>query len=216
MHMNLARATFVVALLAVVGVGSYAMAGRGTNNVKDRLRVTRRSPAISSNASGNFEARIDDAGSIAWALSYENLTGSVTPGPHPLRADRRQRWHLDLVLLESPVAAGRRRAMPEPVRITERHRDCSQRARSERSGDRRRRLRRDRRGDSRRQGVRERPLDHVPGRRDPRPAEQRVGRRLGHRTGATASRSSRPSRAARSRRGRRRPRGRRRRRGGRT
>ena len=78
MHMNLARATFAVALLAVVGVGSYAMAGRGTNNVKDRLESYQEVPAISSNASGNFEARIDDAGSIAWSLSYENLTGSVT------------------------------------------------------------------------------------------------------------------------------------------
>jgi CHRD domain-containing protein len=78
MHMNLARATFAVALLAVVGAGSYAMAGRGTNNVKDRLESYQEVPAISSNASGNFEARIDDAGNIVWALSYENLTGSVT------------------------------------------------------------------------------------------------------------------------------------------
>lgn len=78
MHMNLARATFAVALLAVVGVGSYATAGRGTNNVKDRLETYQEVPAVSSNASGDFEARIDDAGSIAWSLSYENLTGSVT------------------------------------------------------------------------------------------------------------------------------------------
>jgi hypothetical protein len=77
MRTNLARAAFVVALLTVVGLGSYAMAGGGTNNVKDSLETYQEVPAVSSNASGRFSAQIIDESSIEWSLEYENLTGSV-------------------------------------------------------------------------------------------------------------------------------------------
>jgi CHRD domain-containing protein len=78
MRTNLARAAVGVALLTVVGFGSYAMAGGGTNNVKNRLETYQEVPAVSSNASGQFSARITDDSSIEWTLDYENLTGSVT------------------------------------------------------------------------------------------------------------------------------------------
>jgi hypothetical protein len=78
MRTNLARVVFAGALLTVVGFGSYAMAGGGTNNVKNRLETYQEVPAVSSNASGQFSARITDDSSIEWTLDYENLTGSVT------------------------------------------------------------------------------------------------------------------------------------------
>ena len=82
MRTNLARAVFAGALLIVVGLGSYAMAGGGTNNVKAHLETFQEVPSVSTGASGDFEAKIDDSGSIAWSLSYANLTaGGTVPLP---------------------------------------------------------------------------------------------------------------------------------------
>lgn len=77
MRTNLARAAFALVLIAVVGVGSYAMAGNGTNHVKNRMETYQEVPSVSSAASGSFEARIRDEQAIEWSLSYDNLTGSV-------------------------------------------------------------------------------------------------------------------------------------------
>ena len=66
-------------LLVVLAVGSYAVAGSGTNNVTaDPMSGYLEPPSISTVASGGFEARIDDENDqIEWELSYANLEGAV-------------------------------------------------------------------------------------------------------------------------------------------
>lgn len=64
--------------LAVLAVGSYAVAGGGTNNVHEDLVSYEEVPAVSTAAGGSIEVKIDDAGSaIAYTLSYADLQGSV-------------------------------------------------------------------------------------------------------------------------------------------
>src|SRR5262245_48143650 len=59
MRTNLARATFALALLAVVGIGSYAMADSGKKNLKaDELVGYQENPDISTVANGSFEVSI--------------------------------------------------------------------------------------------------------------------------------------------------------------
>jgi len=79
MRTNLARAAFVVALLAVVGVGSYAMADSGKKNLKaDQLGGYQENPDISTVANGSFEVTLDDdAQTLSYTLSYSGLEGTV-------------------------------------------------------------------------------------------------------------------------------------------
>ena len=67
------------ALLLVLGIGSYAVAGGGSNAFFEQLDSYQEPPSISSVASGNFTARISsDESSIAWTLSYANTEAPVT------------------------------------------------------------------------------------------------------------------------------------------
>ena len=82
MRTNLARAVFALALLAVVGVGSYAMADSGKKQLKaDTLTgYEEATPAgVSSAATGSFSATIDDdAQTISFELTYSGLTTPAT------------------------------------------------------------------------------------------------------------------------------------------
>jgi hypothetical protein len=79
MRTNLARAAFALALLTVVGVGSYAMADSGKKQLKaDELTGYQENPDISTVAGGSFEVTIDDeARTLTYELSYSGLEGTV-------------------------------------------------------------------------------------------------------------------------------------------
>jgi CHRD domain len=70
----------IAALLLVFGAGSYAVAQGGKKNVKsEAMSGYLEAPSVSTVASGNFNARIDDANNmIHYELSYEGLEGTVT------------------------------------------------------------------------------------------------------------------------------------------
>jgi hypothetical protein len=74
------HAALIGALLVVFGAGSYAVAGGGKRHVKTDLNGYLETPmSISTPASGEFDARIDDRNDrIHYTLSYENLEGAVT------------------------------------------------------------------------------------------------------------------------------------------
>jgi CHRD domain len=73
------HAAVIGALLVAFGAGSYALAGEGKSHIKsDPMSGYLEAPPVSSVASGNFEARIDDeANEIHYTLSYENLEAPV-------------------------------------------------------------------------------------------------------------------------------------------
>jgi len=71
--------TALVAVVAVLGVVGAALATGGGRNISERLTGYQEVPALSTDASGKFDARIgrfDDE--IRFRLSYRELTGSVT------------------------------------------------------------------------------------------------------------------------------------------
>jgi hypothetical protein len=76
------HAALIGLLLLVFGAGSYAVANGGTRHIKadDMTGYLEGAPGgpVSSVASGNFEAVIDDAkDEIQYTLSYENLEAPV-------------------------------------------------------------------------------------------------------------------------------------------
>ena len=67
-----------VALLAVLGVVGAAIAGGNGHKISERLTGYQEVPAISTDGSGKFKARIARFGdSIAYRLSYRDLEGGV-------------------------------------------------------------------------------------------------------------------------------------------
>ena len=74
------RVTAVLGAIALLGVGSYAIAGSGSKNFRgDPLNGYEENPDISTVASGSFTARLsDDGNSIHYTLSYSGLEGNVT------------------------------------------------------------------------------------------------------------------------------------------
>jgi hypothetical protein len=74
------KATFVGGLVLLVGLGSYALADGGSRDFKGkRMSGYVESPAVSSVASGSFEARLSKSGdAIEYELSYGGLEGTVT------------------------------------------------------------------------------------------------------------------------------------------
>lgn len=74
------KATFVGGLVLLVGLGSYALADGGSRDFKGkRMSGYVESPAVSSIASGSFEARLSKSGdALEYELSYGDLEGSVT------------------------------------------------------------------------------------------------------------------------------------------
>jgi CHRD domain len=75
-RMKLAAAT---AAAAALGVGGVAIAGGGGEPFGGTLTGYEEVPAISTGASGRFDAVVRvHPGKISWTLSYSGLTGSVT------------------------------------------------------------------------------------------------------------------------------------------
>ena len=74
------RVVAVAGVIALLGVGSYAVAGSGSKNFSGNpLSGYEENPDISSVATGSFTARLaDDGKSIHYKLSYSGLEGAVT------------------------------------------------------------------------------------------------------------------------------------------
>lgn len=67
-------------VIALLGVGSYAIAGGGSKNFKHiQLTGYEENPDLSTTGTGTFEARLaDDGNSLHYKLSYSGLEGTVT------------------------------------------------------------------------------------------------------------------------------------------
>ena len=74
------KATFVGGLVLLVSLGSYALADGGSRDFKGKnMSGYVESPAVSSVASGRFEAKLSqDGDTLSYELSYGDLEGSVT------------------------------------------------------------------------------------------------------------------------------------------
>jgi hypothetical protein len=74
------RATAVAAVIALLGVGSFAIAGGGSKNFRTGdLNGYEENPDISTVATGDFSARLSDDGTaLRYELSYSGLEGDVT------------------------------------------------------------------------------------------------------------------------------------------
>jgi len=74
------RVVGVAAVIALLGVGSYAVAGGGSKNFSGSpMTGYEENPDISTVATGSFNARMsDDGSSIHYKLSYSGLEGAVT------------------------------------------------------------------------------------------------------------------------------------------
>ena len=129
---------------------------------------------VSSSASGTFSATIDDDASpptISYTLTYVGLTGPALFLAHPLRQPLRLGRRLRL-----PVRRQHQAGVPgrdDERGDRDRHDHSDGRHRPGQPGHRAGRLRQARRRDPLRRDVRERPHADVPGRRDPRPDQQR-------------------------------------------
>ena len=73
------RVVAVAGVIALLGVGSYAIAGGGSKNFKGSpLTGYEENPDISTVATGSFEARLArDGTSLEYELSYSGLEGNV-------------------------------------------------------------------------------------------------------------------------------------------
>jgi hypothetical protein len=73
------RAIAVAAVIGLLGIGSYAIAGGGTSNFKGTPMVGyEENPDVSTVASGEFDGRLSDDGTaLEYALSYSGLEGTV-------------------------------------------------------------------------------------------------------------------------------------------
>jgi CHRD domain len=74
------RATAVAAVIALLGVGSFAIAGGGSKHFRGGdMNGYEENPDVSSVASGDFSARLSDDGTrLEYKLSYSGLEGTVT------------------------------------------------------------------------------------------------------------------------------------------
>ena len=73
------RALVLGAVIALLGVGSYAIAGSGTNNFKGTLDGYEENADVSTSGWGSFDARLSSDGStLRWTLTYGDLEGAVT------------------------------------------------------------------------------------------------------------------------------------------
>jgi hypothetical protein len=74
------RGLALAAVIALLGVGSYAIAGDGTKNFDGSpMNGYEENADVSTVATGSFEARLSDDGStLAYELSYSGLEGTVT------------------------------------------------------------------------------------------------------------------------------------------
>ena len=73
------RVIAVAGVIALLGVGSYAIAGSNTNNFKgDPMLGYAENPDVSTTAVGSFDANLSsDGSSLHYVLSYSGLEGNV-------------------------------------------------------------------------------------------------------------------------------------------
>jgi len=73
------RGLVLGAVIALLGVGSYAIAGSGTNNFDGTpMGGYEENPDVSTTATGSFDARLSPSGdSLLYELSYSGLEGDV-------------------------------------------------------------------------------------------------------------------------------------------
>ena len=73
------RVIAVAGVIALLGVGSYAVAGEGSKNFRALpMSGYEENPDVSTVASGSFEARLSQDGTkLAYELSYSGLEGTV-------------------------------------------------------------------------------------------------------------------------------------------
>lgn len=71
------RITAAAAVIALLGLGSYAVAGGGSKSFSaSPLSGYEENPDISTHATGSFKAQLgDDGGSLHWQLSYSGIEG---------------------------------------------------------------------------------------------------------------------------------------------
>ena len=95
------RVVAVAGVIALLGVGSYAIAGSGTNNFKRRPAATgtKRIRTFRPLPRGSFDAKLsDDGNSLHYMLSYSGLGGNVLQSHVHFGEDRDQRRYLVLPL----------------------------------------------------------------------------------------------------------------------
>jgi hypothetical protein len=69
-----------IALVTLLALGSYAVAGGGKSQVKTDLIGFQEPPSISTTGIGTFEAKIDDdSETIDWTLTYDTLDSPAPP-----------------------------------------------------------------------------------------------------------------------------------------
>jgi hypothetical protein len=78
------RGLVLVTVIALLGVGSYAIAGGGSKNFKGSpLTGWEENPDISTPATGSFKARLsNDGNSLTYELRYVNLEGGPATQAH--------------------------------------------------------------------------------------------------------------------------------------
>lgn len=74
------RVVALAGVIALLGVGSYAVAGSGSKHFRGTpMNGYEENPDVSTVASGSFRAELsDDGSSVAYTLSYSGLEGTVT------------------------------------------------------------------------------------------------------------------------------------------
>lgn len=77
------RGLVLATVIALLGLGSYAIAGGGTKNFEGSLIGYGENPDVSTGASGSFEARLSEDGtSLHYVLSYSGIEGGAVSGSH--------------------------------------------------------------------------------------------------------------------------------------
>jgi len=72
------RGLVLVAVIALLGIASYAVAGGGARSFKGNLEGYQENPDVSTVATGSFKARLSDDGTkLEYELSYSGLEGNV-------------------------------------------------------------------------------------------------------------------------------------------
>ena len=72
------RGLVLGAVIALLGLGSYAIAGSGTNSFKgDPMLGYAENSDVSTTAAGSFDAELNRDGSLHYVLSYSGLEGNV-------------------------------------------------------------------------------------------------------------------------------------------
>jgi CHRD domain-containing protein len=72
------RGLVLTVAIGLVGLGSYAIAGSGTNSFKgDPMVGYAENNDVSTTGVGSFEAKLTDDGSLHYVLSYSGLEGNV-------------------------------------------------------------------------------------------------------------------------------------------